>query len=90
MIRDKVDSNITDKVMKKLYLESLFSTRVLFTGYSMWIEKEVTSWEGWKGNLEDFNPGGKHFDRFISYILQRNNMKKTKKLKEVLDGTEGN
>ncbi len=83
-----VKETVYEEATKKLYLESLFSVRVYFVAYSMWIEKEVGRWKGWLGNLDGFKPGEKHFKRYIEYTIRRSGMTKTKKLKRILDETK--
>ena len=83
--RETVNNTGAGEATKELFLNSLFNPRVLYTGYAMWIEKESKRWPEWGGDCSIFNPGGKHFDRYLKQTIKQSGMTVTRRLKRILD-----
>jgi len=82
----KLHDSDTDPGLKKIYEDSLFSDRVFFIGYSMWINKEIKSWPEWGGDFKNFSPKGKNFNRYFYGIVKQKQWT-PRLIKEILDGT---
>jgi hypothetical protein len=83
--REQVNNAGASEKVKELYFTGIFSSRILHVGYAMWIEKESKKWTEWGGDFSIFNPGGKHFDRYLKQTIKQSGMTVTRRLKRILD-----
>lgn len=71
-----------------VYLDKVFRDPLTVTaGYAMWINKNVGGWPSWSGSLEIFEPGGKHFLRYLQEIMTDKGMCPNKTVWRILDAT---
>lgn len=71
-----------------VYLDKVFKDPLTVTaGYAMWINKNVGTWPSWSGSLEIFEPGGKHFLRYVQEIISDKGMCPNKTVWRILDAT---
>jgi len=80
----RVDNVVKDEDLQKLYLQSIFNPQIYFVSYSMWIANEIKTWKEWQGDLNIFSPDEKHFKRFISNILERTGITRSKNIQNIL------
>lgn len=80
----KLNDNI-----KVLYDNSIFTHRVMFISYAMWISHEIKEWHQWEGNLEIFKPGGKHFKRFMNDIIRQKGVSSEKIWEIINEASKG-
>lgn len=86
---ERADAAITKHVKhrssRKLYRDSLFSARDLFSGYATWIAYETQSWTNWSGDLASLSTSGKNFDRYIRSLVRSGNFSLKGELTKVLE-----
>ena len=72
-----------------LYLQAVCPAGgAFYKHYYWWMEAQVLLWDGWEGNLRDFQVGKKHWRRFMSSLMRESGLTPRKQELEIFNAAE--